>query len=132
MKLSSLAIALWTFSSLSENISASPTNIRGGSYAGSVDVLCVPDQYSLETTRTMMTMKSIAKSTKLTICSAIEGRIGEMLKHVGIRVNTHKLPKDDYNAAEQAGDFHLSFSETWGAPYEGHGRSNRSRTLCPN
>ena len=38
----------------------------------------------------------------------------EMLAKVGIKVNTRALPKDEFNAAEQAGDFHMSFSETWG------------------
>ncbi len=52
--------------------------------------------------------------------SEVEGEIVEMLKHVGIKVNTRKLLKDDFNKAEQAGDFHLSFSETWGAPYDPH------------
>ena len=37
-----------------------------------------------------------------------------MLAEVGIKVNTRALAKDDFNAAEQAGDFHLSFSESWG------------------
>lgn len=43
-----------------------------------------------------------------------------MLEHVGIKVNTRKLTKEEFNAAEQAGDFHLSFSETWGSPYDPH------------
>ncbi|KAL7545637.1 hypothetical protein ACHAWF_008988 [Thalassiosira exigua] len=41
-----------------------------------------------------------------------------MLTKVGIKVNTRALSKEEFNAAEQAGDFHMSFSETWGAPYD--------------
>ena len=52
--------------------------------------------------------------------TSVESDIVEMLKHVGITVNTRKLSKKEFNAAEQAGDFHLSFSETWGAPYDPH------------
>ena len=40
-----------------------------------------------------------------------------MLGEVGIKVNTRALTKEEFNEAEQNGDFHLSFSETWGAPY---------------
>lgn len=50
------------------------------------------------------------------IRSAVEQEIVEMLSVVGIKVNTRKLSKEEYNAAETAGDFHMSFSETWGAP----------------
>ena len=52
--------------------------------------------------------------------ASVEQEIVEMLAVVGIKVNTRKLPKDAFNAAEQDGDFHLSFSETWGAPYDPH------------
>ncbi|KAL3933587.1 MAG: hypothetical protein SGBAC_010328 [Bacillariaceae sp.] len=52
--------------------------------------------------------------------NSVESEIVDMLKHVGVKVNTRKLSKEDFNAAEQAGDFHLSFSETWGAPYDPH------------
>ena len=52
--------------------------------------------------------------------TSVEAEIVEMLAEVGIKVNTRMLSKDEYNAAEQAGDFHLSFSETWGAPYDPH------------
>ena len=46
--------------------------------------------------------------------SSVEQEIVAMLAEVGIKVNTRKLTKEEFNAAEQAGDFHLSFSETWG------------------
>ena len=52
--------------------------------------------------------------------SSVEDEIVEMLEHVGVKVNTKRLTKEDFNAVEQAGDFHLSFSETWGAPYDPH------------
>ena len=55
--------------------------------------------------------------------SDVEDEIVEMLSHVGIKVNTRKLTKEEFNAAEQSGDFHLSFSETWGAPYDPHAYS---------
>lgn len=51
---------------------------------------------------------------------AVEDDIRAMLARVGIEVNTRKLTKEEFNAAEQSGDFHLSFSETWGAPYDPH------------
>ena len=54
------------------------------------------------------------------VLASVETEIVDMLAEVGIKVNTRFLTKDDYNAAEQAGDFHLSFSETWGAPYDPH------------
>lgn len=54
------------------------------------------------------------------IRASVEDEIVHMLEKVGIKVNTRKLSKEEYNAAEQAGDFHLSFSETWGAPYDPH------------
>jgi len=52
--------------------------------------------------------------------ASVEDDIVKMLGEVGIKVNTRALPKDKFNEAEQAGDFHLSFSETWGAPYDPH------------
>jgi len=55
--------------------------------------------------------------------SSVEKEIVDMLEVVGIKVNTRKLTKEEFNAAEQAGDFHLSFSETWGAPYDPHAYS---------
>ena len=35
-----------------------------------------------------------------------------MLANVGVKINTQKLLKEGFNAAEQAGDFLMSFSET--------------------
>jgi ABC-type transport system substrate-binding protein len=55
--------------------------------------------------------------------TSVESEIVDMLAEVGITVNTRALTKDEFNAAEQAGDFHLSFSETWGAPYDPHAYS---------
>mmetsp|Transcript_18424 Transcript_18424/g.25979 ORF Transcript_18424/g.25979 Transcript_18424/m.25979 type:complete len:649 (+) Transcript_18424:69-2015(+) len=52
--------------------------------------------------------------------TSVEAEIVHMLEEVGIHAKTRKLSKDEFNAAEQAGDFHLSFSETWGAPYDPH------------
>jgi len=49
--------------------------------------------------------------------SSVEQEIVDMLGEVGIKVNTRALTKEEFNEAEQNGDFHLSFSETWGAPY---------------
>ena len=57
------------------------------------------------------------------IRSSVEDEIVEMLARVGIKVNTLRLSKEEFNAAEQAGDFHMSFSETWGAPYDPHAYS---------
>ena len=51
---------------------------------------------------------------------SIEDDIREQLKLVGFDVTPRYLSKDDFNAAHQSGDFHLSFSETWGAPYDPH------------
>ena len=47
------------------------------------------------------------------ILTAVEGEIVDMLAEIGITVNTRMLTKEEYNAAETSGDFHLSFSETW-------------------
>lgn len=52
--------------------------------------------------------------------TGVEQEIVRMLARVGVTVNTRKLSKEEFNAAEQDGDFHLSFSETWGAPYDPH------------
>jgi len=51
---------------------------------------------------------------------AVEDNIRKMLGRVGINVVTRNLTKEEFNAAEQSGDFHLSFSETWGSPYDPH------------
>jgi ABC-type transport system substrate-binding protein len=52
--------------------------------------------------------------------AAIEDDIRTNLQAVGINVNTRKLSKEDFNAAHASGDFHISFSETWGSPYDPH------------
>ena len=52
---------------------------------------------------------------------SVEDNIREHLEHIGLNVTARHLTKEEFNAAEeQAGDFHLSFSETWGAPYDPH------------
>lgn len=51
---------------------------------------------------------------------AVEDEIRANLAVIGIDVKTHFLSKESFNAAHQAGDFHLSFSETWGSPYDPH------------
>lgn len=51
---------------------------------------------------------------------AVEDDIRAQLAVVGINVTTRQLSKEDFNAAHQSGDFHLSFTETWGAPYDPH------------
>jgi ABC-type transport system substrate-binding protein len=51
---------------------------------------------------------------------AVEDNIREHLKVVGFDVKARKLSKEEFNAAHQSGDFHLSFTETWGAPYDPH------------
>jgi ABC-type transport system substrate-binding protein len=52
--------------------------------------------------------------------ATIEDDIRANLEQVGFVVNTRKLTKDAFNAAHKSGDFHVSFSETWGAPYDPH------------
>merc|ERR1719161_577768 len=49
---------------------------------------------------------------------AVEDDIRAELAKIGITVNTRFLNKEDFNAAMTSGDFHLCFSETWGAPYD--------------
>lgn len=51
---------------------------------------------------------------------AIEDDIRAQLKEVGFNVQTRLLGKEDYNEAFSSGDYHLSFDETWGAPYDPH------------
>lgn len=51
---------------------------------------------------------------------SIEDDIRTHLAAVGFNVKTRLLTKEDFNKAHQNGDFHLSFSETWGAPYDPH------------
>ncbi len=51
---------------------------------------------------------------------AVEDDIRLHLNRFGFNVELRLLNKEDFNAAHQSGDFHLSFSETWGAPYDPH------------
>ena len=51
---------------------------------------------------------------------AIEDDIRNNLAELGIKVETKLLSKDDWNKAQVDGEFHLSFTESWGAPYDPH------------
>eukprot|EP00586_Coscinodiscus_wailesii_P017376 CAMPEP_0172493346 /NCGR_PEP_ID=MMETSP1066-20121228/24754_1 /TAXON_ID=671091 /ORGANISM="Coscinodiscus wailesii, Strain CCMP2513" /LENGTH=647 /DNA_ID=CAMNT_0013263469 /DNA_START=48 /DNA_END=1991 /DNA_ORIENTATION=+ len=51
---------------------------------------------------------------------AIEDEVREDLEAVGFTVNSRFLNKNDFNRDRAAGDFGLSFSETWGSPYDPH------------
>jgi hypothetical protein len=51
---------------------------------------------------------------------ALSDGIVDMLHQVGFHVSHRLMSKDDFNAALESGDFHLSFTETWGAPYDPH------------
>merc|ERR1719487_3185769 len=50
--------------------------------------------------------------------AAIEDDIRAELAKIGVTVNARALPKADFNVAMTSGDFHMCFSETWGAPYD--------------
>ena len=50
--------------------------------------------------------------------SAVEDDIARDLAKLGITLNKRFVNKDDFNEAMRTGDFHLCFSETWGAPYD--------------
>jgi len=50
--------------------------------------------------------------------AAIEDDIRKELAPLGITLNARPLNKSMFNAAMTSGDFHLVFSETWGAPYD--------------
>lgn len=50
--------------------------------------------------------------------AAIEDDIRAQLAPLGITVNTRMLEKEAFNTAMTTGDFHMCFSETWGAPYD--------------
>lgn len=50
----------------------------------------------------------------------VEDDIRADLAVLGFNVTTLKLSKEDFNAAHLSGEFHLSFTETWGAPYDPH------------
>jgi ABC-type transport system substrate-binding protein len=51
---------------------------------------------------------------------AIEDEVRNDLEALGFRIATRFLDKDDFNQARAKGDFGLSFSETWGSPYDPH------------
>ena len=51
---------------------------------------------------------------------SVEDNIREHLEVIGFEVNARHMTKEELNKAETDGDFHLSFSETWGAPYDPH------------
>jgi len=51
---------------------------------------------------------------------SIEDDIRAQLGEVGLKVQSRLLSKEEFNEAHQTGDFHLSFSETWGSPYDPH------------
>merc|ERR1719191_754731 len=50
--------------------------------------------------------------------AAVEDDIEKELAGLGIELNKRFLNKADFNTAMRTGDFHLCFSETWGAPYD--------------
>ena len=50
--------------------------------------------------------------------AAVEDDIERELAALGITLNKRVLSKEDFNAAMTSGDFHMVFSETWGAPYD--------------
>ena len=52
--------------------------------------------------------------------ASIEDDIRADLAALGLTVKAVPLSKADLNTARQAGDFHLSISETWGLPYDPH------------
>lgn len=51
---------------------------------------------------------------------AIEDEVRSDLETLGFQVKTRFLSKNDFNQARAKGDFGLSFSETWGSPYDPH------------
>jgi len=51
---------------------------------------------------------------------AIEDEVREDLEKLGFKVNSRFLKKNDYNNVRSKGEFGLSFSETWGTPYDPH------------
>lgn len=62
--------------------------------------------------------------------AAIEDDVRSDLANVGFTVTKSSLPREQYNAAMVAGEFHLAFSETWGPPYDPH--SYASSWSAPN
>ena len=51
---------------------------------------------------------------------AIENEVREDLEKLGFKVESRFLAKKNFNQARAAGTFGLSFSETWGTPYDPH------------
>lgn len=49
---------------------------------------------------------------------AVADDIADELAPLGISLNRRFLARPEFNEAMQTGDFHLCFSETWGAPYD--------------
>lgn len=52
---------------------------------------------------------------------AVEDDIRANLAVLGISVNARLMTKDERNTAVDEGDFHLTFSESYGPPYDPHG-----------
>lgn len=50
--------------------------------------------------------------------AAVEDDIRAELEKLGMTVNANFMNRDDLNDAMTSGNFHLCFSETWGAPYD--------------
>ena len=51
---------------------------------------------------------------------AIEDEVRGDLEKLGFKVNSRFLRKNEYNQERLKGTFGLSFSETWGTPYDPH------------
>lgn len=54
------------------------------------------------------------------VSKAMEDDIRADLAALGIQVQAVPLSKEEWNKRATEGDFHLAFSETWGAPYDPH------------
>jgi len=52
--------------------------------------------------------------------ASVEASIRNDLEAIGLKVNTVVVTKEDWNTAQTEGTFHLSFTETWGTPYDPH------------
>jgi len=52
--------------------------------------------------------------------AAVEASIRTDLERIGLKLNTIVVTKDEWNEAQKNGNFHLSFTETWGTPYDPH------------
>ena len=52
--------------------------------------------------------------------AAVEDDIARDLAQIGITLNTRSLNASAYREAELAGDYHMLFTRTWGAPYDPH------------